>query len=84
MAKGRFISKLAYIVLSILSLLIISTGVLMQIFNYTIVTGQVLPTRYRPEEQSYFTGSHFITLGYIMLIIIHIFYLFEPKEKAKR
>ena len=81
MAHGRFISKLGYLVLSILSLLIISTGVLMQIFNYTIVTGQVLPKRYRPEEESYFTGSHFITLGYIMLVVILIFYLFEPKRK---
>lgn len=84
MSNRRFISKPGYIVVSILSLLIISAGVLMQIYNYTIDAGMVLARRYGTTEYSYFTGGHFITVGYIMLIIILIFYLFEPKKKANR
>jgi hypothetical protein len=84
MSNGRFISKPGYIVLLILSLLIISAGVLMQFFNYTIDTGMVLGRRYSTSGTSYFTGSHFITVGYIMLIVILIFYLFEPRKKPDR
>jgi len=69
-------SKILYTVFSLLGVLVVAIGIIMQIFNFESSYTQG-PT----YESTRITGTEVIWLGAVILAVIFIFYLIKERRK---
>jgi len=79
MINKGFKDKRGYFIFSVIGFLLVLTGVMMSIFNYT--ASSEIGLKYGPGERSSISGSLVIILGIILLVGVLIFYLSDHKKK---
>jgi len=76
--KYRPATKILYTVFSLLGMLVIFIGIIMQVFNF-----ESSYTHGPTYESTKITGSEVIWLGIGILVAILIFYLIKEKRKPR-